>query len=167
MTRLLAELAHNALAHPLLAAARLLGAAAAATDQAATWLHDATARRAWPAPGDPMPDGSLPPTSLAELGALVLLAEREHKAAERQRDALRAELLERMAAGGVGKLELPEAFITCQEASGSESVDAKACAEKLLALGARLRELGQRDVDDTIPTKSVRRAPSLRITARF
>jgi hypothetical protein len=44
---LFAELLHNAVAHPLLAAARLLEVAAAEATRGATWLHDATARYAW------------------------------------------------------------------------------------------------------------------------
>ena len=44
---LLAELLHNAVAHPLLAAARVMRAAADVAEAGATWLHDETARWAW------------------------------------------------------------------------------------------------------------------------
>jgi hypothetical protein len=107
------------------------------------------------------------PLSLEDLAALLIVAERDCKAAEKNREAIRWELLERMAEGEVKKIELPEALVTYLEPSSADVVDGTALKAKVEALGARLRDLGLHDVDDAVPTKVVRRAAGLRITARL
>ena len=110
------------------------------------------------------PSAQLP---LRDLAALVLLGEREAKRAAEACAGLRAELLARMQDDGVPKIELEGAPVAVVEPTTAETLDGDAARAKIGALGARLRDLGQRDVDDTVPTKPVRRGASLRVTARL
>ena len=54
----------------------------------------------------PAPAAPSAPLSDNELAKLLLVAERECKAAERAREGLRADMLARMEASGLGRLEL-------------------------------------------------------------
>ena len=116
----------------------------------------------------PAPAAPSAPLSDNELAKLLLVAERECKAAERAREGLRADMLARMEASGLGRLELAgEGLISVVPATSGEILDGEACKAKIEALGARLRDLGQRDVDDVIPKKLSRRCASLRVTPRL
>lgn len=112
-------------------------------------------------------NGTAAALSLSDLAALLLVAEREAKAAADQRDAVWDELLARMDAESVATLDLPEALVTYLSASSSQIVDTKALVAKVEALGARLRDLDARNVDDEVPVKTSRRAASLRITPKL
>lgn len=119
--------------------------------------------------------------TLTERAALLLVAETELAAAERQRDALAAELLlevedELAAAAADGdvargkaarRLEIPGGLVSYVEPGTSRSLQQKACVSKLEALGARLRDLGLRDVDDAAPYGSAPRAAYLKVTPRL
>lgn len=111
--------------------------------------------------------------ALPKLAALLVAAERALAAAARRRDLLRAELLGRMqevvAEDPTARaIDVPgEGLVTYLDPSSAETIDARACAQKLAALGERLRELGANDVDDEIPMRTVERPACLRVSARF
>jgi hypothetical protein len=120
--------------------------------------------------------------SLPELGARLFLVEREIADAERRAQELRGQILDRMgplvlkanligdkrAVADAKHLEVAGAgTITYVAAGSSDRFDQKACLAKLEGLGARLRELGQPDVDDAAPYVSVPRVASLRVTPRL
>jgi hypothetical protein len=116
-----------------------------------------------------------------ELAALLFDAERALAAAERSRDTLRAKLLAEMegemaAATAAGDAErakaarkldlLGQGSVTYLEAGSSDRLDQTAAIEKIATLGARLRDLGETEVDDAAPFKSIPRRASLRVTPR-
>jgi hypothetical protein len=77
-----------------------------------------------------------------ELAKLLLVAERELKAAKCAREALGDEVLARMQAGKLSRLEVPgEGLVTLVDATVAHPVDGKVCAAKLDVLGAQLRQL--------------------------
>jgi hypothetical protein len=115
---------------------------------------------------------------LNELAELLFAAERELAAAKLARDALGDELLRRFetANAELAGAGIPPVLnvsveglgrVSYVQASTATTIDAPACAAKLTALGARLRELGGRNVDDAVPERETRRAAHLRMQARF
>jgi hypothetical protein len=104
--------------------------------------------------------------STTALALRVVNAERAANAAESKLKAARAQLLERMAVESAERLEVPGGVITFCPAGTSYPIDAKACGERVIAFAARLRALGERDVNDEIPTREQARAASLRVTLR-
>lgn len=104
-------------------------------------------------------------TAIEKLARRLFSSERALTGALRRRDGLRAEVLARMVADGAKRIEVTgQGSVSYLEASTAQGIDAKACADKLEALGAKLRELGTRDVDDTVPMRTTSRAASIRIT---
>jgi hypothetical protein len=119
---------------------------------------------------------------LSALAALLFDAERAKAAAERSCETLRAQVLAAMeaniaAADGQGdkkasraarKIDLPGVgSITYLESGSTSRLDQGAAVERIAALGARLRDLGEHNVDDAAPFKSVPRAAAVRVTPRI
>jgi hypothetical protein len=107
------------------------------------------------------------PLPIEEVGALLILAEREARAAAETRDKIKTGLVERMEAEKVDRIDLPEARVSFVGPGSTSAVDGDALKGKLRALGARLRALGEEDVDDEIPMTHGHRKASLRITAKL
>jgi hypothetical protein len=128
-----------------------------------------------PAPEPPyVPDMAL----LRRLAHRLFVAEAERAAVGRKADAIHKTLLEEwteandgLAADGAAPLtpiQLPgEGSVALIPACVAHPIDAKGCKLKLEANGARLRELGLTDVDDTAPTSTVKRPAYLRLTAKL
>jgi hypothetical protein len=108
------------------------------------------------------------PIPLPQLAALLFDAERARAAAERSCETLRAQVLAAMQASATRKLDFPAmGTITYLESGSSSRLDQGAAVEKIAALGARLRDLGEHDVDDAAPFKSVPRAAAVRVAPRL
>jgi hypothetical protein len=120
--------------------------------------------------------------SLSQLAAQLFDAERAKAAAERLCETLRdqvkagmeAELDTARAAGDANALKaakrlelVGQGTITYVESGSSERLDQGKALDKLAALGARLRDLGEHDVDDAAPFKSIPRAASVRVTPQL
>jgi hypothetical protein len=119
--------------------------------------------------------------TLTERACLLLVAEEGLAAAKRTRDAVAAELLaeveDEIATASLDldagrevrarRLAIPGALISYVEAGTCTSLQQKACIAKLEALGARLRDLEIRDVDDAAPYTSSPRAAYLKVTPRL
>lgn len=126
-----------------------------------------------------MPDAASLSMTLADRAALLLVAKTELAAAERAAEALEAELLAAMeaelraAAGDDGprdtarRVEIPGAVVTYVPPGATRKLQEKRCVMKLEALGARLRGLGETDVDDDAPYTETQRGAYLKLTLRL
>lgn len=126
-----------------------------------------------------MSEGAGAPLSLVERAALLVAAEAALAAAQRARNALATELLATMetSLAGAGeaagrqeitrRIEVPGALVTYVPPGTSQRLQERLCVTKLQALGARLRDLGDADIDDAAPYTQVARAAYLKVTPRL